>query len=198
MSWPARRVTAEEQSMNTALLDKPGSAEFTAKADLQIVAVHLGGELYGVDIACIHSVLPPQLITAVPNVPRYVVGVMNLRGRILPVLDLRSRFGMPPLDPVKQKGARIVIVEWAGLAAGLVVDSVAEVLRLPKANIEAVSALLASADSRYVAGIGKVGGGRRSSDRREHQERLILLLDIEQTLTLANTEASGRFKPDAR
>ena len=51
------------------------------------------------DIACIHTVLTPQPITAVPNVPAYVRGVMNLRGRILPVLDLRTRFGLPPLEP---------------------------------------------------------------------------------------------------
>ncbi len=182
--------------MNTALLEKPGCTSAGNETERQVVALHLGDEIYGVDIACIHTVLTPQPITQVPNVPAYVRGVMNLRGRILPVLDLRTRFGLPSLQADKQKSARIVIVEAAGLTAGLVVDSVSEVLRLPDSAIEPPSALLASADLRCLTGIGRVPGGRRKGDNKDESDRLILLLDIPQTLTLAATETPGSFHAD--
>ena len=83
-----------------------------------MVVLHLGNEIYGVDIACINTVLTPQPITPVPNVPEHVQGVMNLRGRILPVIDLRTRFGLPALDPEKQKSSRIVIMDVEGVTAG--------------------------------------------------------------------------------
>ena len=182
--------------MSTALLEKPGSKTGSLEAERQIVALHLGTEIYGVDIACIHTVLTPQPITTVPNVPAYVKGVMNLRGRILPVLDLRTRFGLPPLEADKQKSSRIVIVESEGLTAGLVVDSVSEVLRLSSSAIEPPSALLASADLRCLTGIGRVPGGRRKDDTKDEADRLILLLDIPQTLTLAEEAAPGSFSAD--
>lgn len=182
--------------MSTALLEKPDGTPAGSETERQVVALHLGDEIYGVDIACIHSVLTPQPITQVPNVPAYVRGVMNLRGRILPVLDLRMRFGMAPPDADAQKSSRIVIVEASGLTAGLVVDSVSEVLRLPASSVEAPSALLASADLRCLTGIGRVPGGRRKEDRKEAADRLILLLDIPQTLTLADAETPGHFHAD--
>ena len=135
--------------------------------------------MYGIDIACIHSVLTPQPITAVPNVPAYVKGVMNLRGRILPVLDLRARFGLPPLAADKRKSVRFIIVETAGKAAGLIVDAVSEVLRLPLGAVEPHSALLSGADLRCLTGIGRVPGRAGSGEG----ERLLLLLDVVQTLS---------------
>jgi purine-binding chemotaxis protein CheW len=185
----------EKKKMSTALLEKPGSTAAIAP-ERQIVALHLGAEIYGVDIACIHTVLTPQPITTVPNVPAYVKGVMNLRGRILPVLDLRTRFGLPPLESDMQKSSRIVIVESEGLTAGLVVDSVSEVLRLPADAIEPPSALLASADLRCLTGIGRVPSGRRKDDGKEDADRLILLLNIPQTLTLAEEAAPSPFSAD--
>ena len=155
-----------------------------------MVALHLGDEIYGVDIASIHTVLTPQPITPIPNVSPDIKGVMNLRGRILPVLDLRARFGMPPLPGDGQKSTRIVIVEDAGLTAGLIVDSVSEVLRLPAGSVEPPSALLGSADLRCLAGIGRVPGGRRKDDEQPGQERLLLLLDIPQTLKAMGTIAA--------
>ena len=173
--------------MATALLEKSSSAAADLSAERQVVALHLAEEIYGVDIACIHTVLTPQPITPVPNVSADIKGVMNLRGRILPVLDLRTRFGMPPLAADKQKSARIVIVEADGMTAGLIVDSVSEVLRLPAGAVEPPSALLGSADLRCLTGIGRVPGGRRQGDSKEEAERLILLLDIPQTLILTDT-----------
>lgn len=179
--------------MSTALLEKPNEAAASrSEAEYQVVALHLGEEIYGVDIACIHTVLTPQPITAVPNVPAYVRGVMNLRGRILPVLDLRTRFGLPSLAADKQKSARIVIIEAVGLTAGLIVDSVSEVLRLPASAVEPPSALLASADLRCLTGIGRVPSERKPGGE-EAPDRLILLLDIPEILALAASDTPDRF-----
>ena len=169
--------------MSAAVLEKPGGAAAPGTAERQVVALHLGEEIYGVNIASIHTVLTPQPITAVPNVPGYVRGVMNLRGRILPVLDLRTRFGLPPLEADRQKLSRIVIVEAGGLTAGLIVDAVSEVLKISSEDIEPPSALLGSADLRCLTGIGRVPGNRRKEDDKKDEGRLILLLDIVETLT---------------
>lgn len=159
--------------------------------ELQLVALHLGGETYGVDIAHIHTVIMPQTITPVPKAPSFVQGVMNLRGRIVPVVDLRKRFGLAPLgeDPASQKGVRIVIVDGGkdGLSAGLIVDAVSEVLRVPLSAIDPPSALVSTANGAdCVSGIGRIpsGEGRRVGDPSGvATERLILLLDVFKTLT---------------
>lgn len=169
--------------MATALLERPASEIENIGAGQQVVALHLGDEVYGVDIACVNTVLTPQPITPVPNVPEHVRGVMNLRGRILPVIDLRTRLGLPDLDSEKQKSSRIVIMDVAGVTAGLIVDSVSEVLHLPTASIEPSAGLLNAADPSCLSGIGRVPGGRRKNDDKEEGDRLILLLNIAQVLT---------------
>ena len=178
--------------MTAALMEKPGASK--VEAEQQVVVLHLGADIYGVDIGSIHTVLIPQPITPVPNVAPYILGVMNLRGRVVPVLDLRARFGMPPLDAGLRRSARIVIVEAngsaaagaaGGLAAGLVVDSVSEVLWLSADDIEPPSALLGAAEGRSLTGIGRIPGGRRKGDDpADDAERLLLLLDIPQVLAL--------------
>ena len=164
--------------MATQLQEKPGTAE----AERQIVALHLGEELYGVDIAAIHTVITPQAITPVPRTPKFIAGVMNLRGRIVPVLDLRRRFGLPETT---SKGQRIVIVDVEGLMAGLIVDAVSEVLRLPANAIDPPSRLVASAEADCILGIGRIPA------EKEGEERLIILLDVYRTLvaTPADDEA---------
>lgn len=173
--------------MTATLLDRPVGETADAGAERQVVALHLGDEVYGVDIARVHTVLTPQPITSLPNVPAAIKGVMNLRGRILPVLDLRTRFGLAPLPAEGQKSARIVIVEAEGLTAGLIVDSVSEVLRLPAGAVEPPSALLGAAEGRCLTGIGRAPG----KPGTEGEERLLLLLDIAQTLLPIETDATG-------
>lgn len=170
--------------MAAALLERPETETSRAGAELQVVALHLGDEIYGVDIACVNTVLTPQPITPVPNVPSHVRGVMNLRGRILPVIDLRTRFGMPALSAEQQRSSRIVIMELEGVTAGLIVDSVSEVLRLSASLIEPTGGLLNAVDPSCLTGIGRIPGGRRKSDDKEEADRLILLLDVAQVLTL--------------
>lgn len=140
---------------------------------LQLVAVHIGDEIYAFGIGCINSIIMPQTITRVPRTPDYVVGVMNLRGHIVPIIDLRKRFGLPPITEETSRQQRVVIVEVDGLTAGLVVDSVSEVLHLPKERVEPPSLLVVTADAECITGIG------RTSD-----DRLLILLDVYKTLTM--------------
>jgi len=159
--------------------------ETNEREELQIVAMHLGDEVFGVDIAHIHTVITPQAITPVPQTPPYVKGVMNLRGRILPVIDLRARFGITGSGP--DSGSRIVIVEVNGLSAGLVVDNVSEVLRLSTSAIQPPSNLLNSAEMEVITGIGRMP----LQGKRCGEECFVILLDIEKVLTADSLDIAG-------
>jgi purine-binding chemotaxis protein CheW len=154
--------------------------EMSTAGERQVVVLQLGDEVYGVDIAAIYTVLMPQEITAVPQTPPYIKGVMNLRGQILPVLDLRVRFDLPATEGAK---TRIVIVNVDGTSAGMVVDAVSEVLRLPESRIEPPSALLSSVAAECITGIG------RTVAQDGEGERLVLLLDVEKVLNASLSDA---------
>jgi purine-binding chemotaxis protein CheW len=151
----------------------------------QIVAMNLGDQVFGIDIAFINTVITPQPITRVPRTPGFVKGVMNLRGRIMPVLDIRERFGIDPESWSAPADTRVVIVEVEGLSVGLVVDNVSEVLRLPESAIEAPSTVLDSQEVDCITGIGRIKlHGRKEAD----EDCFILLLDIQKVLGAGNTE----------
>jgi purine-binding chemotaxis protein CheW len=135
----------------------------------QLVVFTLAKEHYGVRIAVVESIIKLQPITAVPCSPAFVEGVTNLRGRVLPVIDLRKRFGLPADEPTKD--TRIVVVEMSGTLVGMIVDAVSEVLRVPAESIESPSPIVTTVDSAFITGIAKVG------------ERLIILLDLEKVLS---------------
>lgn len=164
------------------------NTEDTAIAtERQVVALHLGKEIYGIDIAIIHTVITPQIITSVPKTPDFVKGVMNLRGRIVPVIDLRARFEMKPLEPEKETSARIVIVDTEGITAGLIVDGVSEVIKLQLDQIEPPSALISCKGAAFLTGIGRV------PTKGSEKEQLILLMDVAKALT-ANAKDLDRLK----
>lgn len=135
----------------------------------QLVIFELAHEHYGVNIAAVESIIKMQAITAVPFAPPFVEGVTNLRGVVLPVIDLRKRFDLPPAEG--DKNTRIIIVEINGLTVGMVVDAVAEVLRVSDESIEPPSPLMMTADSAFITGIAKI------------DERLVILLDLNKVLT---------------
>ncbi|WP_412710084.1 chemotaxis protein CheW [Atrimonas thermophila] len=136
--------------------------------ELQLVAFRLGKETYAVDIQQVQEIIRMQQITAVPGAPFFVEGVINLRGRIIPVIDLRKRLGLPQGE--KTDEVRIVVVEIPPHKVGMVVDAVEEVLRLSMEDIEPPSTLVASVDEQYLKGVGKTG------------DRLVVLLDLEAIL----------------
>jgi len=136
----------------------------------QLVVFNLANEQYGVHIGAVESIIKLQPITIVPNAPSFIVGVTNQRGRVLPVIDLRKRFGLPAAEPTRV--TRLIVVALnAQQQVGMLVDSVSEVLRVAEENIEAPSPIVTTVRSAFVTGIAKVG------------ERLIVLLSLEQVLS---------------
>ncbi len=134
----------------------------------QLVVFDLAGENYGVDINTVREIIRMQQVTHVPDAPEYVEGVMNLRGSVIPVIDLRKRFGLTVGEETAE--SRVVVVDIAGQGIGVVVDAVREVLRIRDEAIEPASAVITTADSFYLQGIAKL------------EDRLLILLDIERAL----------------
>jgi purine-binding chemotaxis protein CheW len=145
--------------------DKPMSSGNGRSGELQIVVCELADEHYGLDIAKVFEIIRHQPITPVPRAPAFVKGVINLRGRIIPVVDLRDRFGMIDVEPTKE--TRIVVAESSSTRVGLIVDSVSEVLLLPIDAVETTPGVAAGADAEYLRGIAKLGN------------RLVLLLELD-------------------
>jgi len=137
----------------------------------QLVVFNLAEEHYGVDIAAVEGIIKMEPVTKVPRAPSFVEGVINLRGSVLPVIDLRTRFGLPAGEENKER--RIVVVEVNNAAVGMVVDAVSEVLRVSEDDVEPPSPIVTTVDSTFITGIAKVDG------------RLVILLDLGKVL---NTE----------
>ncbi len=132
-------------------------------SERQLVICELGGQRYGLDIGRVREIIRPTPITSVPGAPPYVEGVLNLRGRIIPVVDLAARLALPAGH--RTRASRIVVVDAAAGAIGLVVDGVSEVRLAPAEAIEAPPPIAAGAD--YLAGIVRF------------DERLVTLLELD-------------------
>src|SRR5712692_7651968 len=132
--------------------------------ELQIVGFRIGNETYGVRIGAVREIVRVPEITAVPSAPEMVEGVINLRGKIIPVMDLRKRFGRGETQPSKKN--RILVVELENKLIGLIVHSASEVLKIPPSETDPPGPVFAAGDSRSTPRVGKLGG------------RLPLLLDI--------------------
>lgn len=133
--------------------------------DQQIVVFELHKEHYGVDIAAVEAIIKLQAITTIPCAPSYVLGVTNLRGKVLPVIDLRRRFGFPSVEATAD--TRIVVVQMGVHVVGVVVDGVSEVLAVDAASVEPPTPVTTTTDSVFIKGIARMDG------------RLIILLDLD-------------------
>lgn len=151
--------------------------------EIQVVGLRIGRETFGVPIHVVREIVRIPEITAVPNAPDYVEGVINLRGRIISVIDLRKRFGETELEPSKKN--RIVVVELENRSIGLIVDSASEVLKLPPAEIEAPGSVFPDGELEYVTGVGKLKG------------RLIILLDLTKVLKNGELRRLGELAEPA-
>ena len=136
--------------------------------ELHIVGFRVGRETYGVPITSLHEIVRVPEITAVPDAPTYMEGVINLRGKIVSVIDLRKRFAEKRIDTGRQN--RILVVEHHGRLAGLIVDSASEVLKIPASDVEPPPATFQDGGLNCVTGLGK------------YQGRLIVLLDMAKLL----------------
>ncbi len=147
---------------------------------LQLVSFKIGNEEFGIDILKVQEINRLMQITKVPNAPSFVDGVVNLRGRIIPVISLRSRLNMEKIE--HDSKTRIIVVELQGTTVGFIVDEVSEVLRIPKSITEAPPAMVAGIDSDYITAVGKL------------EDRLLILLDLEKVFSIEETNALGGIK----
>ena len=136
--------------------------------ELQVVGFRIGEETFGVRIGSVREIVRVPEITTVPNAQETIEGVINLRGKIIPVVDLRKRFGQVEITADKKN--RILVVELESKLVGLIVNSASEVLKIPPSEIESPGSVFADGESSYVTGVGKLKG------------RLIILLDISRLL----------------
>jgi len=143
--------------------------------ELHIVGFRIGRESYGVPITSLHEIVRVPEITAVPDAPDYMEGVINLRGKIVSVLDLRKRLGETQVVPNKRN--RILVLEHKGRLSGLIVDSASEVLKIPGSDVEPPPTDFLEGGLNCVTGLGK------------YQGRLIVLLDMAKLLEVS---ASGQ------
>jgi purine-binding chemotaxis protein CheW len=152
--------------------------------ETHIVGFRVGRETYGVPIKSLHEIVRVPEITAVPDAPDYLEGVINLRGKIVSVVDLRKRFGQPSTELDRRN--RILVVEHRGRLAGMIVDSASEVLKIPESDIEAAPAMMAEGGLDCVTGLAK------------YQRRLIILLDIDKVLAARElgTETSSEKRAE--
>lgn len=137
----------------------------------QFVICRIGREEFAIDVLSVQEINRLVEVTRVPKTPHYVEGVINLRGRIIPVLDLRRRFGLSASAQTLQ--SRIVVVSVQGKLVGFIVDSVVEVLRVPKSAIEPPPNIGSAAGAEFTQGVGRI------------DDRLLIVLDLNRLLMKA-------------
>ena len=156
-------------------------ADQAVGAEQQLVVFNLSGGAYGVDIGTVREIIRMQEITQIPKTPPYVEGVINLRGRVIPVLDLRRRFGLEVTEYTQD--TRIVVIDIGGTDIGAVGGEGTEVLRVPLGSIAAPSDVVLGDDSEYVVGVVKLG------------ERLVILLELARVLSEDERAIMGQPEP---
>ncbi len=148
---------------------------------LQLVTFHVGDEEFGVEILAVREINRMMEITRVPHAPSFVEGVINLRGQVIPVVDLRRRFGMPPRE--HDRNTRIVVVELSDKVVGFVVDSVSEVLRVPASLVEPPPPIVGGVEREYLEGVVKL------------EDRLLILLNLQRLLGEEEARELEAFEP---
>ena len=134
----------------------------------QLVTFSIGEEEFGVNILQVQEIIRTMKITNIPRAPEFVEGVINLRGKVIPIVDMRRRFGLEPKE--HDKNTRMIVIENETLIVGFVVDSVSEVLRMPASSMQPPPATVAGLDSGYIDGVGKL------------DDRLLILLNLDSLL----------------
>ena len=143
--------------------------------ELQLVSFNIGTEEFGVDILKVQEINRMVEITKVPQAPTYVEGVINLRGKVIPIVDLRMRFNLELKE--HDKNTRIVVVDIGGNIMGMIVDSVSEVLRLPASTIEPPPEIVTGVNSEYIKGVAKL------------EDRLLIFLDLSRVIDVSEIAA---------
>lgn len=149
------------------------SAAMHAKGEstdlLQLVSFKIGNEEFGVDILKVQEINKMVAVTKVPNSPSFVEGVINLRGKVIPIVDLRTRLGLEKVEQTKD--TRIIVVDVDSRIIGFIVDSVSEVLRIPVNITEAPPEIATGVNSEFIKSVGKL------------DDRLLILIDLDKILS---------------
>ena len=135
---------------------------------LQLVTFNIAEEEFGVDILSVQEIIRLMQITTVPRAPACIEGVINLRGKVIPVIDMRKRFNLPAIE--RGSRTRIIVMEFGAKIVGFLVDAVSEVLRIPAGTVESAPAVVSGVGSEYIKGVGKL------------DDRLLILLDLDSLL----------------
>jgi len=141
----------------------------------QLVVFELENEKYGVDIASVEGIIKMQEITRLPHAPEFIEGITNLRGTIVPVVDLRTRFGLPRKEATRD--TRIVIANMDSSKVGIIVDAVTQVIRVPEDKIEPPPQMSVTINSAFIKNIAKL------------ESELVILLDLGKVLSTEEREA---------
>lgn len=146
----------------------PEQRKIDTDGSLQMVGFRLAEEEYGIEINKVREIILVGEITQVPETPEYVKGLINLRSTVIPIVDLKLRFGLP--ETARTDDTRIVVVSVAGKTIGIIVDAVNEVLRVSQEQIAPPPPTVAGLSQDYLGGLAKL------------EDRLLILLDIEKIL----------------
>jgi len=143
--------------------------QFTVNAEVQFVVFRLGNEEYGVPITQVKEINRLTTATKVPKSPVFIEGIINLRGQIIPIIDMKKRFDLVYNEYTAD--ARVIVIQIGQQTFGIEVDAVSEVLRINTGNIEKAPSIVSGIDARYITGVAKVG------------ERLLIILDLDKLLS---------------
>jgi purine-binding chemotaxis protein CheW len=152
--------------------------------ELKVIVFTLAHEEYGIEVDKVKTIERMAPITRVPNTPPFVKGVMNLRGVVVPVIDLRGRFGLPETEPTDN--TRIVIVSANDLEVGFIVDSANDVMDVMSDTIENPPEVVGGVKAKYLSGVAKIGEGR-----------LLILLNLAEVLNRSEIIQLERFGNEA-
>jgi purine-binding chemotaxis protein CheW len=147
-----------------------------ARRSGKFLTFFLGGEEYGLEILKVHEIISMLPITRIPRSPDYIRGVINLRGKVIPIMDLRTRFSMPATDT---SDSCIIVTQIQGVQIGMVVDQVSEVANITAAEVEDTPSFGADVHTEFLLGLAKQGG------------KVKLLLDIDRVLTMTELAAAS-------
>jgi purine-binding chemotaxis protein CheW len=146
---------------------------------LQLVTFNISNEEFGIDILRVQEIIRTMEITKVPRSPDFVEGVINLRGKVIPIIDLRKKFNMESHEHDNQ--TRIIVVELQGMVVGFVVDGVSEVLRIKSSTVEPPPPVVSGVDSEFISGVGKL------------EDRLLILIDLDKLLSRDEQRGLGEI-----
>jgi purine-binding chemotaxis protein CheW len=145
----------------------------------QLVIFELGKEQFGIEIAAVEGIVKMQEITRIPYAPSYMEGITNLRGSVLPVIDLRKRFGLP--EEEETRDTRIITVNMDNIKIGMIVSSVTEVLTIDDSVIEMPQGMMTNVNSQFITGVAKI------------ENRLVILLSLADILSSDEKKSAAKI-----